>query len=85
VVHAPTDPDLRDYHVSFEKVHRVLGFRPERSIDDGIREVLSALREGSVDPEDRRWYTLKQYLFLREAERACAELSLDGRLLSAAS
>jgi nucleoside-diphosphate-sugar epimerase len=81
VVHAPTDPDLRDYNVAFEKIARVLGFRPEKSIDDGIREVLGALREGAVDPEERRNYTLRQYVFLREAERAHSELALEGRLL----
>src|SRR5579871_4369908 len=82
VVHAPTDPDLRDYNVSFEKVARVLGFRAEKSIDDGIREVLAALREGAVDPDDRRWYTLRQYAFLREAERAHESLSIGGKLLT---
>jgi nucleoside-diphosphate-sugar epimerase len=82
VVHAPTDPDLRDYNVSFDKVHRVLGFQAEKGLDDGIREVLGALREGAVDPDDRRWYTLKQYVFLREAERAHRELALDGALLN---
>jgi nucleoside-diphosphate-sugar epimerase len=81
VVHAPTDPDLRDYNVSFEKVHRALAFTAERGVDDGIREVLAALREGAIDPDDRRWYTLKQYVFLREAERAHRELSIDGTLL----
>ena len=85
VVHAPTDPDLRDYNVSFEKVQRVLAFRAERSLDDGIREVLGALREGQVDPDDRRWYTLRQYVFLRDAERALRDLAIDGRLLSASS
>jgi nucleoside-diphosphate-sugar epimerase len=85
VVHAPTDPDLRDYNVSFDKVHRVLAFRAESSVDDGIREVLAALRDGVIDPDDRRWYTLKQYLFLREAERAHSELSIDGKLLAPAS
>jgi nucleoside-diphosphate-sugar epimerase len=85
VVHAPTDPDLRDYNVSFDKVHRVLAFRAESSVDDGIREVLAALRDGAIDPDDRRWYTLKQYLFLREAERAHRELSIDGKLLAPAS
>ncbi len=83
VVHAPTDPDLRDYNVSFDKVKRVLGFAAEKSIDDGIREVLGALREGVVDPDDRRWYTLKQYVFLRDAERAHRDLALDGSLLTA--
>jgi nucleoside-diphosphate-sugar epimerase len=85
VVHAPTDPDLRDYNVSFEKVRRVLDFRVEVSIDDGIREVLGALRDGTVDPDERRWYTLKQYLFLRDAERAHRELAIDGKLLTAGS
>jgi nucleoside-diphosphate-sugar epimerase len=81
IVHAPTDPDVRDYNVSFEKVERVLGFRAEKSVDDGIREVLAALHEGAVDPDDRRWYTLKQYMFLREAEHAHRDLSIDGTLL----
>jgi nucleoside-diphosphate-sugar epimerase len=85
VAHAPTDPDLRDYNVAFEKAHEALGFKETCSIDDGIREVLAALKSGAVDPDDRRWYTLKQYLFLRDAERAVAELGIDGRLLSAAS
>jgi nucleoside-diphosphate-sugar epimerase len=82
IVHAPTDPDLRDYNVSFDKIGRVLGFRAEKSIDDGIREVLGALREGVVDPDDRRWYTLRQYAFLRDAERAHRDLAIDGQLLS---
>jgi nucleoside-diphosphate-sugar epimerase len=84
VVHAPTDPDLRDYNVSFDKIHRALPFRADHGIDDGIREVLAALREGAVDPDDRRWYTLRQYLFLRDAECAHRELAIDGRLLAPA-
>ena len=53
VVHAPTDPDLRDYNVNFEKAHAALGFKEERSIDDGIREVLAALKSGQLDPDER--------------------------------
>jgi nucleoside-diphosphate-sugar epimerase len=85
VVHAPTDPDLRDYNVSFDKVHRELGYRAEHTIEDGIREVLRALRDGALDPDERRWYTMKQYVFLREAEQAHKDLSLEGQLLTAAS
>jgi nucleoside-diphosphate-sugar epimerase len=81
VVLAPTDPDLRDYNVSFEKIHSVLAFRADKCVEDGIREVYDALREGIVDPEDRRWYTLRQYAFLRDAERAHRELAIDGKLI----
>ncbi len=82
VAHAPTDPDLRDYNVSFDKIQRALSYKAEKGIDDGIREVLAALRDGVVDPEDRRHYTMRQYVFLREAERAHRELSIEGKLLS---
>lgn len=81
IAHAPTDPDLRDYNVSFDKVRRTLDYQTSRSIDDGILEVLGALKEGKVDPDDRRAYTLRQYVFLRQAEAAMAEMALEGRLL----
>lgn len=45
------DEDPRDYRVSFEKVKAALGFRAERTVEDGIDEVLSLLRAGLVtDP-----------------------------------
>jgi nucleoside-diphosphate-sugar epimerase len=83
VTHAPTDPDLRDYNVAFERITRELDYSTKRTIDDGIREVLQAIKDGQLDPDERRWYTLKQYVFLREAERAMADLGVEGRLLSA--
>ncbi len=83
IVLTGTDPDLRDYNVSFATIERELGFRTSHTIDDGIREVLEALKSGAVDPDERRWYTLRQYLFLREAEKVCSELSIGGGVLSA--
>lgn len=48
--------DMRDITVSFEKVRRVLGFETQYSVDDGIREVLHALREGLIsNPYDPRY------------------------------
>jgi nucleoside-diphosphate-sugar epimerase len=82
VVMAPTDPDLRDYNVSFDKLAELLDFRPSRTIEDGISEVLAALRSGTVDPDDRRWYTLRQYQFLAEVERTFNGVAMDGRVLS---
>jgi nucleoside-diphosphate-sugar epimerase len=37
-------PDPRDYRVSFEKIRRATGFVPEYSVEDGIREVATAVR-----------------------------------------
>ncbi len=82
IVMAPTDPDLRDYNVSFEKLARTLDFRPTRTIEDGIREILEALRSGVVDPDDRRWYTLRQYRFLADVERTFNNVAMDGRVLT---
>jgi nucleoside-diphosphate-sugar epimerase len=36
--------DPRDYQVGFEKIRKTLGFVPERSLQDGIREVADAIR-----------------------------------------
>jgi nucleoside-diphosphate-sugar epimerase len=82
IVMAPTDPDLRDYNVGFDKVDELLDFRPSRTIEDGIGEVLGALKSGTVDPDDRRWYTLRQYQFLADVERTFNDVAMDGRVLS---
>jgi len=82
IVMAPTDPDLRDYNVRFDKLGELLGGRTFRTIEHGIQEVLHALRTGSIDPDDRRWYTINQYRFLLEVEKTYRELAIDGRMLS---
>jgi len=79
---APTDPDLRDYNVGFDKMGHLLDFRPTRTIEDGISEILQALRAGAVDPDDRRWYTLRQYQFLADVERTFNAVAMEGRVLS---
>jgi hypothetical protein len=40
----PTD-DIRSYHVNSDKVHRVLGFRPKRNIEDAVRDLTCAFRD----------------------------------------
>ncbi|MEZ0395237.1 MAG: NAD(P)-dependent oxidoreductase [Anaerolineales bacterium] len=48
--------DMRDITVSFEKVRRRLGFQAVRSVDDGVREVVHALRSGLIrNPHDERY------------------------------
>jgi len=48
--------DMRDICVSFQKVHSELGFEIGLTVEDGVREVLNALRSGIIsDPLDQRY------------------------------
>ncbi len=48
--------DMRDITVSFAKIKRELGFEPALDVDDGIRELLFALKSGLIrNPQDARY------------------------------
>jgi nucleoside-diphosphate-sugar epimerase len=48
--------DMRDISVSFDKVYDRLGFETRLTIDDGVREVLHALRDGVFsNPHDPKY------------------------------
>jgi nucleoside-diphosphate-sugar epimerase len=48
--------DMRDITVSFEKIKQVLGFDTTLDVDDGVREVLFALKSGLIrNPTDDRY------------------------------
>jgi nucleoside-diphosphate-sugar epimerase len=48
--------DMRDISVSFAKITRELGFRTSLNVDDGIRELLFALKTGLIgNPLDPRY------------------------------
>ena len=48
--------DMRDITVSFEKIKHVLGFDTTLNIDDGVREVLFALKTGLIrNPSDDKY------------------------------
>jgi nucleoside-diphosphate-sugar epimerase len=50
------DEDPRDYKVSFEKIHAVLGFETTRTTRDGIAEILAALDANAFgDPYEPRF------------------------------
>lgn len=52
--------DMRDFHVSFNKIREILGFETHFTIEDGVREVLNALRTGIIDnPKDQRYRNAK--------------------------
>jgi nucleoside-diphosphate-sugar epimerase len=58
------DGDSRDYHVSFARIRRELAFKPQYTVEDGVREIEAALRAGLINNyQDKRY---SNYLTLRE-------------------
>src|SRR6516225_9173832 len=56
IVTTPTN-DMRSYHVNSDKVKRVLGFEPRRSIEDAVRDLTRAFRNYMLpDSFDNEWY-----------------------------
>ena len=53
--------DLRSYHVSSDKIKRELGWTPERTIEDAVRDLCAAFRAGKVPnpKDDIRYYNVK--------------------------
>lgn len=48
--------DMRDITVSFEKIRTQLGFTTQFTAEDGVREVLYAIRSGLIsNPQDHRY------------------------------
>lgn len=48
--------DMRDVRVSFTKIRNTLGFKPTRSVEDGIVEVKTAVESGLIpDPSGPRY------------------------------
>ena len=51
IEHVEQLDDPRDYRVSFDKIHRELGFHVTRTVEDGVRQVVEAIEKGLVgDP-----------------------------------
>jgi nucleoside-diphosphate-sugar epimerase len=61
--------DLRSYHISSDKITRVLGYRPKRTIEDAVRDLCAAFRAGKVPGslDDDRYYNVKRLKRTRAA------------------
>ncbi|HTP94193.1 MAG TPA: SDR family oxidoreductase [Xanthobacteraceae bacterium] len=56
IVTTPSD-DNRSYHVNSDKIHRMLGFRPKRTIEDAVRDLSRAFRNYLLPNSfDDDWY-----------------------------
>lgn len=57
----PSD-DNRSYHVSSEKIDQVLGFKPEKTIEDAVSDLIEAFEEGKVPNalENELFYNIRR-------------------------
>ena len=56
IVTTPSN-DNRSYHINSDKMTRVLGFRPKHTIEDAVRDLCRAFKEGKLPQlDDRRSY-----------------------------
>ena len=60
IVTTPTD-DHRSYHVSSEKIKRELGFAPQHTIEDAVKDLVTAFGAGNIPNSmtDMRYYNIK--------------------------
>lgn len=54
--------DMRDISVSFEKITNLLGFKAKVSVDEGIKEVVNALRLGLIREPNHIRYRNSQFI-----------------------
>lgn len=73
-------PDSRSYQVSFDKISKVLKFKPQYTPKDGAKEVYDALRQGSIT-DDMKTITLKWYKHLLEMQKFIKETEMNGVIL----
>ena len=53
--------DPRNYRVNFEKIRRTLGFTPEVSVQQGVSEILTSLRQGLFDHVEEQKHFFGNY------------------------
>lgn len=57
---APSDEEIKSYHVKFDKIQEHLNWKPAVDVRQGVQEVTSALENGHLrSPEDERYYNIQ--------------------------
>jgi nucleoside-diphosphate-sugar epimerase len=66
IITTPTD-DQRSYHISSEKIKRELGFVPQHSVEDAVRDLVAAFNAGKIPNPmtDIRYYNIRQMQALK--------------------
>lgn len=71
IITTETD-DIRSYHISSQKIKDQLGFVPKRTIDDAVRDLVTAFSGGDLPNslEDIQYYNVKAMKAIMDPARA---------------
>jgi len=60
IVTTPTN-DMRSYHINSDKITKKIGFKPKRGIEDAVRDLCQAMKEGKLPGslDDDRYSNVK--------------------------
>jgi nucleoside-diphosphate-sugar epimerase len=61
--------DPRSYHINSDKIRRVLGYAPKRTVEDAVRDLCRAFREGRLPNslDDTRYFNVRTMKLLNAA------------------
>lgn len=77
---APDDNDKRDYNVDFKKATEVLNFNAQTTIEQGIKEIYTALKSGVIDTS-LKTNTVGWYKNIMNSKELIDSIELNGRLI----
>ena len=68
IVTTPTD-DIRSYHVNSAKITRMLGFKPKYTVEDAIRDLCKAFKQGKLpnSMQDTFYFNVRRLKELKAA------------------
>ncbi len=68
IVTTPSD-DLRSYHINSDKIKRMLGFTPSHSIEEAVRDLCQAFRDGRLpnSMDDDQYFNVRRLKRLKAA------------------
>lgn len=68
IVTTPSD-DIRSYHINSDKIRRIIGFAPTHTIEDAVRDLCRAFRDGRLPNSmtDTRYFNVRRMKELNAA------------------
>ncbi len=74
------DPDMRSYRVDFSKIANIIGFKPEFTPKDGVKEIVDALAANKVT-DSIKTKTVDWYKHLLESQKLVNDISINSMII----